>query len=87
MLVITLEDVLVQALGRLISQPETAEITVDLITQSIRLAEGSVIEFKIDDLRKTALLKGLDAIGSTLQRSAQIREFEQQHLQANPWLR
>ena len=86
-LVITLEDVLVQALGRLISQPETAEITVDLITQSIRLAEGSVIEFKIDDLRKTALLKGLDAIGSTLQRSAQIREFEQRHLQANPWLR
>ena len=86
-LVITLEDVLVQALGRLISQHETAEITIDLITQSIRLAEGSVIEFKIDDLRKTALLKGLDAIGSTLQRSAQIREFEQRHLQANPWLR
>ena len=86
-LVITLEDVVVQALGRLISQPETAEITIDLITQSIRLAEGSVIEFKIDDLRKTALLKGLDAIGSTLQRSAQIREFEQRHLQANPWLR
>ena len=86
-LVITLEDVLVQALGRLISQHETAEITIDLITQSIRLAEGSVIEFKIDDLRKTALLQGLDAIGSTLQRSVQIREFEQRHLQANPWLR
>ena len=46
-----------------------------------------MIEFKIDDLRKTALLKGLDAIGNTLQRSAQIREFEQRHLQANPWLR
>jgi 3-isopropylmalate/(R)-2-methylmalate dehydratase small subunit len=32
------------------------------------------------------LLLGLDAIGSTLQRSAQIREFEQRHLHANPWL-
>jgi 3-isopropylmalate/(R)-2-methylmalate dehydratase small subunit len=45
-----------------------------------------VIEFQIDTLRKTALLLGLDAIGSTLQRREQIKAFERQHLANNPWL-
>lgn len=85
-LLITLEPEQVQALGRTVSETEGAHIEVDLIAQEIRLHDGSVLPFKIDTLRKDALLQGLDAIGSTLQRSAQIREFEQRHLQANPWL-
>lgn len=85
-LLITLEPEQVQALGRTVSEAEGAQIEVDLPAQEIRLHDGSVLPFKIDTLRKDALLLGLDAIGSTLQRSAQIREFEQRHLQANPWL-
>ena len=85
-LLITLDEAQVQRIGRLVSQPETAQISVDLEAQQIRLAEGEVIDFQIDGLRKTALLLGLDAIGSTLQRRAQIEAFEREHLAANPWL-
>jgi len=85
-LIISLEEAQVQALGRTVSQAQGAEIEVDLDAQEIRLHDGNIIPFQIDALRKDALLLGLDAIGSTLQRSAQIREFEQRHLHANPWL-
>lgn len=76
-----------QKLGRVVSEVSTATISVDLPNQQIRLSDGSVIDFAIDDLRKESLLLGLDAIGSTLQRASQIRDFEAQHYAANPWLR
>ncbi|EJM78887.1 3-isopropylmalate dehydratase small subunit [Pseudomonas sp. GM60] len=84
-LLITLDEPVLQRLGQVVSQPETALISVDLETQQIRL-QSEVIPFEIDTLRKTALVLGLDAIGSTLQRSEQIKAFEHQHLTANPWL-
>ena len=85
-LLITLDESVLQRLGRVVSQPEGAQISVDLQAQEIRLHDGEVILFDIDTLRKTALLLGLDAIGSTLQRSEQIKAFELKHLAANPWL-
>jgi len=85
-LLITLEEAVLQRLGQVVSQPDSAEISVDLESQQIRLSDGQVIPFEIDTLRKTALLLGLDAIGSTLQRREQIKAFEREHLAANPWL-
>ena len=85
-LLITLEEAVLQRLGQMVSQPEQAQISVDLEAQEILLADGQVIAFQIDTLRKTALLLGLDAIGTTLQRSEQIKAFEREHLAANPWL-
>jgi 3-isopropylmalate/(R)-2-methylmalate dehydratase small subunit len=85
-LLITLEDAVLQRLGQVVSEPDSALINVDLETQEIRLQKGQVIPFEIDTLRKTALILGLDAIGSTLQRSEQIKAFERNHLAANPWL-
>ena len=85
-LLITLEEAVLQGLGQTVSRADGAQISVDLEAQQIQLVDGQVIPFQIDALRKTALLLGLDAIGSTLQRSEQIRAFEHRHLQANPWL-
>ena len=85
-LLITLDEAVLQRLGQVVSQPDSAEISIDLEAQQIRLRDGQVIPFEIDALRKTALLLGLDAIGSTLQRSEQIKAFERDHLTANPWL-
>ncbi|MFW0754309.1 3-isopropylmalate dehydratase small subunit [Pseudomonas sp. H11T01] len=85
-LLITLDEALLQSLGQVINQPDSATISVDLEAQEICLQGGRVIPFQIDTLRKTALLLGLDAIGSTLQRSDQIKAFERKHLAANPWL-
>ena len=85
-LLITLDEAVLQQLGKTVSQADQAQISVDLEAQQIRLANGEVIAFQIDTLPKTALLLGLDAIGSTLQRSDEIKAFERRHLQANPWL-
>lgn len=85
-LLITLEEAQVQRIGRLVGEPETARISIDLEAQRISLADGAVIDFQIDTLRKTSLLLGLDAIGSTLQRREKIKAFERQHLANNPWL-
>jgi 3-isopropylmalate/(R)-2-methylmalate dehydratase small subunit len=85
-LLITLDEAQVQRIGKLVSQPDSARISIDLEAQKIGLADGSVVDFQIDTLRKTALLLGLDAIGSTLQRREQIKAFEREHLANNPWL-
>ncbi len=85
-LLITLEEAVLQQLGQVVSEPDSALINVDLDAQEIRLHAGQIIPFEIDTLRKTALLLGLDAVGSTLQRSEQIKAFERNHLAANPWL-
>ncbi|CAI8952877.1 3-isopropylmalate dehydratase subunit LeuD [Pseudomonas sp. IT-347P] len=85
-LLITLEEAQVQRIGQLVGEPETARIGIDLQAQQISLADGTVIDFQIDTLRKTALLLGLDAIGNTLQRREQIKDFEREHLANNPWL-
>lgn len=75
-----------QALGRIVSDGAASTITVDLPNQQIRLSDGSIIGFAIDELRKQALLLGLDAIGSTLRRAVQIRDFEARYHAARPWL-
>ena len=85
-LLIQLEPEQLHELGALVSNPETATISVDLPGQTISLADGRTLAFKIDALRKDALVQGLDAIGSTLQRTEAIRAFEAKHLQGNPWL-
>lgn len=85
-LLIQLSEAELQVLGAMVAQPQNAAIEVDLVEQAIRLADGRSITFSIDTLRKDALMRGLDAIGSTLQRTEQIKAFETRHLQANPWL-
>jgi 3-isopropylmalate/(R)-2-methylmalate dehydratase small subunit len=85
-LLIQLGEAELQRVSLAVSKPEGAQISIDLQLQQIRLSDGASIGFEIDPLRKQALLLGLDAIGSTLQRTAQIREFEAEHLGANPWL-
>ncbi|MBC3948614.1 3-isopropylmalate dehydratase small subunit [Pseudomonas folii] len=85
-LAIQLAESELRALARVVSQQSTTTISVDLPNQTIKLSDGSAIAFKIDGLRKESLMLGLDAIGSTLQKSEQIRAFETQHLAQNPWL-
>ncbi len=85
-LAIQLAESELQTLARVVSQQSTTTISVDLPNQTIKLSDGSAIAFKIDALRKESLMLGLDAIGSTLQKSEQIRAFETQHFAQNPWL-
>lgn len=85
-LAIQLSEAQLKQIAEVSSVAATARISVNLPEQTIALADGGMIPFEIDQLRKQSLLSGLDAIGSTLQRAEQIRRFEVLHLADNPWL-
>ncbi len=57
---------------------------VDLETQTVTAPSGAVFRFEIEPARKTKLLEGLDDIGTTLKRDADIAAFEQKRGSA-PW--
>ncbi len=60
--------------------------SVDLEAQTVTAPSGEVFHFDIDAGRKEKLLKGLDAVGETLQHAGEISVFEQQRKLARPWL-
>lgn len=67
--------------------PGQPAISIDLPGQQILLPGKKTLAFDIDAMRKGNLLRGLDAIDSTLQHTSRIEAFEKEHLAANPWLR
>ncbi len=67
----------VEQLWKLIDTNPATEITVDLRERRI-LAGGEIdVQFEIDDYTQWRLLEGLDDIGLTLRRVADIDAFEQ----------
>lgn len=86
-LAITLSDADVDALMALAGNPATNTMSVDLPAQQIRApAAGLAVGFDIDQRRKDALVRGLDAIGQALEMAPQIRAFEAARLDEEPWL-
>jgi 3-isopropylmalate/(R)-2-methylmalate dehydratase small subunit len=61
------------------------EITVDLQNQIVK-AGNKQFSFQIDSFRRDCLLKGLDAIGLTLQHEGEITSFEKTRVKETPWL-
>jgi 3-isopropylmalate/(R)-2-methylmalate dehydratase small subunit len=60
--------------------------SVDLAAQTVTAPSGETFGFDIDPARKEKLLKGLDAIGETLQSAGKIDAFEARMAVAEPWL-
>ena len=60
--------------------------TVDLESQTVVSPSGRKVAFEIDPGRKEKLLKGLDAVGETLQYASDIDVFEQRRRMAQPWM-
>ncbi len=58
---------------------------MDLEAQTIAAPSGKTISFSISSDRKEKLLKGLDAIGETLQFEPDIGRFEDKRRLARPW--
>ncbi len=63
-----------------------ATLTVDLETQTIIGPDGGVIHFDIDPDRRHRLLNGIDDIGETLQKAADIDRFESKLKDTRPWV-
>ena len=65
---------------------ENPELSIDLVTQTIRRPNGVTISFEVDAFRKKCLLGGLDDIGLTMEKSGSIDDFEANRTQQKPWL-
>jgi 3-isopropylmalate/(R)-2-methylmalate dehydratase small subunit len=63
-----------------------AVLTVDLESQTITRPDGEKVHFEVDPFRKHCLLNGLDDIGLTEQKEADIAAYEQQTRAQRPWL-
>jgi 3-isopropylmalate/(R)-2-methylmalate dehydratase small subunit len=60
--------------------------SIDLAAQTVVSPSGKAYRFEIDPVRKAKLIEGLDSIGQTLRRAAEIDAFEQRQAQERPWL-
>ncbi len=60
--------------------------SVDLEQQTVTAPSGAVFRFDIDPGRKEKMLKGLDAIGETLQHVGDIDVYEMKRAIGQPWL-
>jgi 3-isopropylmalate/(R)-2-methylmalate dehydratase small subunit len=85
LLLVSLAKPEVAALMALAADPDRNGLTVDLATETIT-GEGLALRFAIDALLRDRLMRGLDAIGSTLEHAAAIKAFQTTYLAAHPWL-
>ena len=87
LLPIVLSEEVVDYLFNLVRQHEGLHLQVDLASQTVSLkTTGESFPYNVDEFRKYCLLNGLDDIGLTLVHAEKIREFEQRHIAAQPWL-
>ena len=71
----------------LCSDPGSNRISIDLLSQLITLADGTLLPFGVDEMRRDDLLNGRDPIASTLRFADDILAFEREHWSAQPWLK
>jgi 3-isopropylmalate/(R)-2-methylmalate dehydratase small subunit len=65
---------------------DNARLTIDLDAQEISGPDGGKIHFDIDPHRKRCLIEGLDDIGLTLEKAANIDAYEQKIAAGRPWV-
>ena len=87
LLLITLNADEVDALAARAAVPGRNHFEIDLPGQTITAGDAVKVGFEISPLRKEALLRGLDAIGTTLESASDIQVFETRYLAYQPWLR
>ncbi len=75
----------VDRLAAMAENGANATFTVDLEAQTVRAPDGSVVTFEIDGYKKWRLLNGLDSIGLTLKKDAEIGAYETRAAAARPW--
>jgi len=64
---------------------ENARIAVDLETQTVTSADGTVFKFEVDAFKKHCLMNGLDDIGLTMEKASSIDAYEAKNATLRPW--
>ncbi len=70
----------------MLEDPERRPVTVSLVEGVVVAPDGTRHAFDIDPLRRKALLEGLDDIGLSLQREAEIAAFQARDAVSRPWV-
>jgi 3-isopropylmalate/(R)-2-methylmalate dehydratase small subunit len=83
---ITLPAEKVEALFNALYATEGYQLRVDLENQVVVEPDGTETAFRVDEYRRYRLLNGLDDIGIALQYADDIRRYEAQRRQQQPWL-
>ena len=86
LLPIVLTEEQVERLFQEVYATEGYQLSIDLEQQTVTTPSGETFEFDITEHRKHCLLNGLDEIGLTLQHADDIKTFEAQRRQSQPWL-
>jgi 3-isopropylmalate/(R)-2-methylmalate dehydratase small subunit len=86
LVLIRLDADIVDRLFRETEAMEGYRLAVDLEQQTVTTPGGESFKFEIDPFRKHCILNGLDDIGLTLERAGEIKAFEAQHRERQPWL-
>src|SRR5512147_2923384 len=86
LLLIKLDPKIVDRLFKEAHGTQGYRVAVDLEAQTVTTPGGESFKFDIDPFTKHCLLNGLDEIGLTLERAAEIKAFEQKHRESQPWL-
>ena len=74
------------AVDRLLEVAKDQPVTVDLETMTVTTPFQDRFAFALDPFRRRCLLEGLDEVGMTLARDAEISGFEAAVSQQRPWL-
>jgi 3-isopropylmalate/(R)-2-methylmalate dehydratase small subunit len=83
---ITLPEPVVDLLFNSVQAQIGYQLQVDLGSQTVMTPQGETITFPFDPYFKGRLLAGVDDIDETLAYADEIRRFEQQRFERNPWL-
>ena len=85
-LLINMNETQISELVALATNSDSCIMSIDLKEQNITTKDGLKISLDIETFRKHRLLNGLDDIEITLQKEADIKNFESKQKHTMPWL-
>lgn len=87
LLPIVLPPDVVDALQACVSDPEKSHLVVDVEQGVVTDAQGRHHAFTLHARHRRMFLEGLDVLGTSLEYTMAIREFEATHFTEHPWAR
>ncbi|KXW55780.1 3-isopropylmalate dehydratase small subunit [Ferrovum sp. PN-J185] len=83
---VVLAEAIIDKLFQAVLSTPHYQLTVDLNAKQVITPDGEQFAFEVDDFRRYCLLNGLDDIGLTLRHADDIKAYEAQRKQSEPWI-
>ncbi|MFV1857791.1 MAG: 3-isopropylmalate dehydratase small subunit [Anaerolineales bacterium] len=79
LLPVTVEAEAHRELFGMVTQDPQAEVTIDLVSQTVSFGNGQAVNFPMDPFAKLSLLEGVDQLGYLLSMEEKISAYEASH--------